>query len=545
MKKLFSLALAVLLCLGCLVPAFAADVSAPAAATEAPSDATQEQPQQETAPDAEQPALPEAYLKWAHGGQYDDRGAFDRAFRQYYAADPDVTIIDHMVYVKSTMWSGWNKKVDCYRLIDFFDSDAAEAAATALCVPAEAGGLPVTMLAYDQTIPALTDAGQAFSNSTVKKVTIAEGFTVVPPFAFRNFTALKTVVLPTSMLHIGKSAFENCKKLKKVIGQTQLSTVETAAFKNCKKLSVFDSMQTLLNIQGEAFRGCAFQSLTLPGSLRIFGPQGDMDYYADTFAFADCKKLKSVTFLPGKKSYRLWIGASTFRGCTALESVTLPKKCKGVSILHRAFQDCTALKTLNATKKLASIGSKAFARSGLERLILTDSAKMIAEDAFAACKGLKTLDIRSADVDLFGRVYSLYGTYFYGNDYAEEHTPTTNFLKHLPKSCTVFVPTLEMKQIAQAHGCTAKLKIKADVPAPKKLKAASSGGTVTLKWSAVQGADGYRVYAVNVKTGALTPLKTLAAPTVRVTLKASGKAFAVKAFCDIDGDRSWSKPTIH
>ena len=179
MKKLFSLALAVLLCLGCLVPAFAADVRAPAAATEAPSDATQEQPQQETAPDAEQPALPEAYLKWAHGGQYDDRGAFDRAFRQYYAADPDVTIIDHMVYVKSTMWSGWNKKVDCYRLIDFFDSDAAEAAATELCVPAEAGGLPVTMLAYNMTNPALTDTDQAFSNNTVQKVTIEEGFTSV------------------------------------------------------------------------------------------------------------------------------------------------------------------------------------------------------------------------------------------------------------------------------------------------------------------------------------------------------------------------------
>lgn len=442
MKNLIALFLAALLCLCCFVPAFAKDAGAASQATDA-------------AP------LPEAYLKWAHGGPYDDRGAFDRSFRQYYAADPDVEIINNMVFLKGTV-NQYPSKETGYRLIDFFATDELERTVKTLRIPAEMNGLRVMILPVCQTNPPIDDPDAAVSNDSVTKVILDEGFTAVPRFAFCNFTALKTVRLPASVLCIERSAFENCRKLSKLLGGGGVVQVETAAFKNCKKLASFPKMENIVGIQGNAFYGCGFETLTLNGTGHMVGPSGDFDYYAMSDAFANCKKLKSVTFLPSGKYPRLWIGAGAFRGCSALESVTFPKKTNGIHILRRAFQDCSKLKTLKNVGKLKTISNNAFARcTSLERFVLPEGIEMVAERPFKGCKNLKTLDIRSADIDLFGHGYGLYGNYYWGSTTgASEEVSSANFVKYLPKGCTVFVPTIEMKQIAQIHGCKNTIKVK-------------------------------------------------------------------------------------
>ena len=455
MKKLLAFLLAALLCLSCLVPAFAEEPEPTTAAPDA-TQATTEPPEETT----EAPALPEAYLKWAHGGPYDDRGAFDRSFRQYYAADLDVEIINNMVFLKGTV-NQYPSKETGYRLIDFFATDELERTVKTLRIPAEVNGLRVMILPVCQTDPPIDDPDAAVSNDSVTKVILDEGFTEVPRFAFRNFTALKTVRLPASVLCIERSAFENCKKLSKLLGGGVVQ-VETAAFKNCKKLASFPKMENIVGIQGNAFYGCGFETLTLNGTGHMVGASGDFDYYAMSDAFANCKKLKSVTFLPSGKYPRLWIGAGAFRGCSALESVTFPKKTNGIHILRRAFQDCTKLKTLKNVGKLKTISNNAFARcTSLERFVLPEGIEMVAERPFKGCKNLKTLDIRSADIDLFGRGYGLYGNYYWGSTTgASEEVSSANFVKYLPKGCTVFVPTIEMQQIAQIHGCKNTIKVK-------------------------------------------------------------------------------------
>ncbi len=452
MKKLIALLLVLLLCLSYFVPAFAEDAPPEAAVNEETASAAAES--------TEASELPEAYLKWAHGGPYDDRGAFDRSFRQYYAADPDVEIINNMVFLKGTV-NQYPSKETGYRLIDFFATDELERTVKTLRIPAEVNGQRVMILPVCQTNPPTDDPDDSVSNGTVTKVILNEGFTAVPRFAFRNFTALKTVRLPASVLCIERSAFENCKKLSKLLGGGVVQ-VETAAFKNCKKLTSFPKMENIVGIQGDAFYGCGFETLTLAGTLSIVGPTSDMDYYATSNAFANCKKLKDVTFLSMGKYPRLWIGAGAFRGCSALESVTFPKKTNGIHILRRAFQDCTKLKTLKNVGKLKTISNNPFARcTSLERFVLPEGIEMVAERPFKGCKNLRTLDIRSADIDLFGRGYGLYGNYYWGSTTgASEEVSSANFVKYLPKGCTVFVPTPEMQQIAQIHGCKNTIKVK-------------------------------------------------------------------------------------
>ena len=453
MKKLIALLLVMLLCLNCLVPAFAEDAPPEAAANEETVSAAAES--------TEAPELPEAYLKWAHGNEYSDRGAFDRSFRAFYTQDPDIEIIDHMVFFKAPV-SRFRPNEFSYRLIDFFDSDETERTATVLHIPATVNGLPVTVLPCDQTVPLpAKDEAAEFANDKVTKVILDEGITAVPSFAFRNFTALKTVRLPASVGSIGRSSFENCVKLKKIVGAGSVTRVEAAAFKNCGKLTTFPHMESISCIIGDAFYGCGFETLTLSGALSMVGPNGDMDYYATSNAFANCKKLKDLTFLSVKKYPRLWIGGGAFQNCNALESVTFPKKTAGIHIMHRAFQDCTNLKTLRTVGKLKSVSNYAFARcTSLERVVLPEGIEYVAERPFKGCKNLKTLDIRSTDIDMFGRDYYLYGVYYCGANYTKEELSTTNFVKYLPNKCTVFVPTLAMKQAAQLHGCKNTIKIK-------------------------------------------------------------------------------------
>ena len=78
------------------------------------------------------------------------------------------------------------------------------------------------------------------------------------------------------------------------------------------------------------------------------------------------------------------------------------------------------------------------------------------------------------------------------------------------------------------------------VKAPKTVKLTKQSGKVTLKWSKVKAADGYRVWSYNAKTGKYTKLATVKAGTTCVTLKTTATRFAVRAYRIIDKDVSWS-----
>lgn len=86
------------------------------------------------------------------------------------------------------------------------------------------------------------------------------------------------------------------------------------------------------------------------------------------------------------------IGASAFRGCTALTSVTLGNNVK--SIGSNAFSGCTALTSVTIPASAASIGERAFLGcSGLTSAIITHGVTTIGESAFRGCTGLTGIAI--------------------------------------------------------------------------------------------------------------------------------------------------------
>ena len=98
-----------------------------------------------------------------------------------------------------------------------------------------------------------------------------------------------------------------------------------------------------------------------------------------------------------------------------------------------------------------------------------------------------------------------------------------------------------MKYAVKSHGFPGTVKIRVSVAAPKAVKATKQNGKVTLKWSKVTMADGYRIWAYDAKTGKYTKLATVKAPKTSITVKSNAKQFAVRAYRIEAGDVSWSK----
>ena len=482
-------------------------------------------------------ALKNQYNAWKFFREFlDERGSYNKAFRRLYADDPDLTVVDHLVFLKV---QGDRSIEPHYALVDYFDTDEAEAAATTLHIPAKVNGLPVWIVMYRWSDWADGIVGSGYSNNTVTEVILDEGVAVAA-YAFKNFTALKTVKIPSTAKDIGYSAFEDCKNLKKIVGAEHVAEVHSSAFSGCKKLASFPHMETLKTIEGNAFSGCAFKKLTLSGNALL--SVGDEDNYSAWRAFADNKKLTSVAFLDGSKKKNLVIGFSTFWGCTALKTVIFPKKCKEIVIEDNAFYGCTSLKWWPVNpEKITEIWRFAFAGcTSLEHVMLPAGIKVVSEDAFKDCKNLKSLDLRSENIDLLSRRCDS-GTSYQTDDY---NGVSTNFVKFLPKTCTVYVANKDMKVTVKAHGCKGKVQIKVPVGMPKNIRAEKKGKNYTLKWSKVKNADGYRVYFYPY-SGKRT-YKNVRGGATALTLKNFSPdkyhSVAVKAFRVVDGDVSWGTP---
>jgi hypothetical protein len=252
--------------------------------------------------------------------------------------------------------------------------------------------------------------------------------------------------------------------------------------------------------------------------------------------FSGCKKLKKVTFLPADKKTTLNIGQEAFSGCPALKAVVLPQECGQIFIGDHAFQNCAALQTVKNTGCLAVLDRRVFEGcASLKSLTLPAGFQHGAYDTFRG-SSLKELDIRGKNPKLFDGSHEIYWLMMEDrSDVIDE-----NILTDLPKKCTVYVATKDMKYAVKSHGFPGTVRIRVDVPTPKTAKVTKQNGKVTLKWSKVTMADGYRIWSYDAATGKYQKLATVKAPKTTVTLKTSARQFVIRAYRIEAGDVSWS-----
>ncbi len=243
----------------------------------------------------------------------------------------------------------------------------------------------------------------------VPSVVIPEGVTLIDAKAFRNCTVLAAVTFPSTLKTIGEQAFEGT-ALTALVLPEGLETIEEKAFYNCDALTSVYIPASVTTIGSQAFASCDnLETL-------VFSKPFEEGAIADD-AFANCPKLNTGADGTVTKDGIIYsagyfvvmgydettpptavtlhentqvINDEALEGCTSLTALTIPASVKQIG--HAAFRDCSNLATLTfedtAAKpsQLATIGSAAFRNCAkLTELVLPYSVTAVGSEAFNKC----------------------------------------------------------------------------------------------------------------------------------------------------------------
>lgn len=219
---------------------------------------------------------------------------------------------------------------------------------------------------YDGETAYIVDAlYNTFHNSTITKVTLPKDSIIIDG-AFENCSNLREVINSQYIKECLNPAFEHsnlttidlsgckfvhgfydCKNLESVILKV-CKTIKKESFINCPKLKSLGETSSVTEIGAGAFSGCSsLQSIDL----------------------SNC-----ITFGSGWTAY-----GGIFNGCASLKSVILPKTL--TEIPEGLFSGCSALTSFDFSN-ITSIGSSAFAGTGLTNVVLPATITSIGNNAF-------------------------------------------------------------------------------------------------------------------------------------------------------------------
>lgn len=241
-----------------------------------------------------------------------------------------------------------------------------------------------------------------------------------PDDGYQPNTTLKEVMLPASLVTIGKSAFLNCRALD-YVDTGNAETITEYAFEGCSNLREVILSEKLKTVGNCAFRNCVSLSLIdIPGSVETLG----------RWVFENCGNLQSVVLHEGVQSslctslhsvgfhdnitrigvnafdkcyaltleetnqdnpYNLPVSLTTlgecaFQNCTGITRVCLPE---GVTVVPRyAFNGCTKLNGVVLSKQTVTIEDWAFAGTALTGISLPATVTSLGDNVFHNCSEL-------------------------------------------------------------------------------------------------------------------------------------------------------------
>lgn len=253
--------------------------------------------------------------------------------------------------------------------------------------------------------------------TTVTSLVIPEGVTEIPDYAFIG-SRLESVSLPSTLTKIGASAFDGS-KLKSVTIPAAVTELGNSAFENCSSLATvtFEDGSQLTTLGRYTFANSGLTSITLPAGVTNLYKE-----YSNSYTFADCASLTSVTFL-GEITE---LNGYAFQNCTALQSFTIPSTVKvlgnylfagsgltSITIpgtLERThtytksnltkdgytFQDCTALETVVIEEGFLYLNGTTFKGcTALKNVTLPASLTTVGSSCFEGCTALAGISFPS------------------------------------------------------------------------------------------------------------------------------------------------------
>ena len=266
------------------------------------------------------------------------------------------------------------------------------------------------------------------NNELVTSITIPNGVTAIPSYAFIGCSGLTSVTIPDSVTSIGSYAFNNCKGLTSITIPDSVKSIGERAFYKCSGLTSVTIGNSVKSIGNYAFYGCTgLTSITIPNSVTSIG----------SYAFIGCTRLTSITIPDSVKSIgeRAFEGTAwfnnqsyglvyagkvvyTYKGITPTSIVI---KDGTLGIADDAFHGCSGLTSVTIPDSVTSIGSYAFNNcKGLTSITIPDSVKSIGERAFYDCSRLVEIYNKSSLKIKIGDWNNGYIAYYAKNVYTTE-----------------------------------------------------------------------------------------------------------------------------
>ena len=322
----------------------------------------------------------------------------------------------------------------------------------------------------------LTSIGDhAFSGSSLTSIEIPSGVTSIGDYAFNNCDNLTSLEIPSGVTSIGEDAFSYCSSLTSIEIPSGVTSIGYKAFYGCSSLTSIEIPSGVTSIGSSAFSGCS--SLT---SIEI--PSGVTSIGESTFGL--CESLTSIEIPSGVTS----IGNYAFSGCSSLTSIDFGENSQLTSIGYSAFYECSSLTSIEIPNGVTSIGEGAFSGcASLTSIEIPSSVASIGNYAFFYCDNLTSI-------------------YCYAESVPETGSIAFNYC---PSDMVIYVP----EQSVDAYKAASPWNEYTILPlgtetvvcdAPQNLKVVVTKDDpnynkkykITLTWDAVEGAEGYKVYAV-------------------------------------------------
>lgn len=223
--------------------------------------------------------------------------------------------------------------------------------------------------------------------SSLTSYTVPDGVEKIWVVAFSGSDNLISVVLPDSVTDLGESAFYGCDNLSSVKLGNGLKVIGETAFYDCKKLTSITIPASVTHINEWAFNYCEnLSSITIKGNnIKHIGAGAFANsvYYNDSNNWENGSLYLNNCLLEVdrqvKGMYRIKdntkvIAEYALQGCNGITAVSIPDTVTDIGC--NAFRHCTNIKSVFIPKSVVYIGHEAFWDcNAIENIYYTGSQK--------------------------------------------------------------------------------------------------------------------------------------------------------------------------